>query len=321
MYKVSVIIPVFNAEQFIGKCCESLFSQSLDNIEYIFVIDGATDKSIDVIKKMLIQHPSRKDDVIIVDRHQNRGVAYTRQEGLEKATGEYIIHCDADDWIEHDMYESLFYKAKQDNAEVVCCNYVIDSYGKPSKTVSFPKDKFSISFNLSPIRGSLVNKLVKRELIFDNNLKFEKDINWGEDFLFSTKCQILASRVSIVHNAFYHYIQNESSITHNISLSKYMELIKCGDRMEQFLVDYGLVKQYEQELNYMKFQLKQRFLRDKSFRDIEMWKNIYPECNQFVNLYPVAGYLKMSAKMINKGYDWLGLNILKAYDLYNKFRR
>lgn len=321
MYNVSVIIPVFNAEHFIEKCCDSLFSQSLTNIEYVFVNDGSTDNSVDVIRKVLVKYPSRKNDVIIVDRKQNRGVAHTRQEGLDNATGEYVIHCDADDWIECDMYEALYNKAKQDNADVVCCNYVIDSIGKPSKIVSFPKDEFRISFNLSPIRGSLVNKLVRRNLIISNQITFEKDINWGEDFLFSTKCQILANRVSIIHKAFYHYIQNEGSITHTISLSKYLQLIKCGVRMEHFLVDNGLSKKYELELNYMKFQLKQRFLRDQSLRNIKKWKETYPECNQFINLYPSASYLKLSARMIDKGYNWMGLGILKVYDLYNKFIR
>lgn len=321
MYNVSVIIPVFNAEHFIEKCCDSLFSQSLTNIEYVFVNDGSTDNSVDVIRKVLVKYSSRKNDVIIVDRKQNRGVAQTRQEGLDNATGEYVIHCDADDWIECDMYEALYNKAKQDNADVVCCNYVIDSIGKPSKIVSFPKDEFRISFNLSPIRGSLVNKLVRRNLIINNQITFEKDINWGEDFLFSTKCQILANRVSIIHKAFYHYIQNEGSITHTISLSKYLQLIKCGVRMEHFLVDNGLSKKYELELNYMKFQLKQRFLRDQSLRNIKKWKETYPECNQFINLYPSAIYLKLSARMIDKGYNWMGLGILKVYDLYNKFIR
>jgi hypothetical protein len=198
---------------------------------------------------------------------------------------------------------------------------VIDSIGKPSNIVSFPKGEFRISFNLSPIRGSLVNKLVRRNLIINNRITFDNDINWGEDFLFSTKCQLMASRVSIVRKAFYHYIQNIGSITHTISLSKYLQLIKCGERMEQFLVENGLLQQYELELNYMKFQLKQRFLRDQSLRDTKKWKETYPECNQFINLYPSASYLKLSARMIDKGYDWFGLGILKVYDLYNKIRR
>ena len=321
MYKVSVVIPVYNAGQYIKKCCESLFTQTLDEIEFVFVNDGSSDDSVSVIKEVLKNFPSKINDVKIVDRDINRGVAFTRQEGLNNVTGEYVIHCDADDWIEKDMYESLYYQAKQDNADVVCCNYIIDTIGKGFKVVEFPRENFQVFFNLSPIRGSLVNKLVKRELITKNKIVFEKDINWGEDFLFSIKCQILANRVSIVPKAFYHYIQNDNSITHTISLSKYSELIKCGERMEQFLVENGLNQKYKQELNYLKFQLKQRFLRDPSLRDFKKWKETYPECNDTIETYPVAGYLKRVAVFVRDDHDTIAKLILFLYDFLNRIRQ
>ena len=196
MYKVSVIVPVYNAEHYIERCCESLFSQRLDSIEYIFVNDGSTDNSIQLIKNVAQNYHNRLDSINIIDRKDNRGVAFSRQQGLENTNGEYVIHCDADDWVECDMYETLFNQAKQNDADIICCNYIIDSEGKNSRVVEFPKGDFQIQFNLSPIRGSLVNKLIRREMIVKNNIAFEKNINWGEDFLFSIKCQVLANRIS-----------------------------------------------------------------------------------------------------------------------------
>lgn len=320
MYKVSIVIPVFNAERYLERCCESLLAQTLDSIEYVFVNDGSTDNSINLINKIAERYPNRFNSIKIIDRKENRGVAFTRQEGLDNATGEFVIHCDADDWVESDMYETLYNKAIAHNADIVCCNYVIDTEGTSSRVVEFPKGDFKILFNLSPTRGSLVNKLVKRKIITDNNIYFENDINWGEDFLFSIKCQILANKVIIVHKAYYHYIQNESSITHTISLSKYMELVRCGERMEQFLVDNGLVQQYEQDLNYLKFQLKQRFLRDPHLRDLRKWKAVYPESNEYIDVYPIAGYLNKVAKWVRDDHDLIAMLVLKMYDLYNLIR-
>lgn len=320
MYKVSVVIPVYNAGKYIKRCCESLFSQTLDEIEYIFVNDGSTDDSIDKINSVLQNYQSRINDVKIINRNVNKGVAFTRQEGLENVTGKYVIHCDSDDWIDKEMYESLYNNAKQNNADVVCCNYIIDTEGRGIKVVEFPNEDFKIIFNLSPIRGSLVNKLVKRELITNNNIGFEKDINWGEDFLFSIKCQILANKVIVVPKAYYHYIQNESSITHTISLSKYMELIKCGERMQQFLDNKGLTDKYEKDLNYLKFQLKQRFLRDSQLRDLKKWKLIYPESNDDIDVYPIAGYLKKVAKLVRDDHELIAKFVLKTYDFYNLIR-
>ena len=138
-YGVSVIIPVYNAEQHIKRCCESLFAQSLRDIEYIFVNDGSSDQSVPMIKDTLSRYPNRKSDVKIIDRKENRGVAYTRQEGLAAVAGEYVIHCDSDDWVEKNMYETLYCEGKKSNADVVCCGFYIDLPDK-SRTILPNKD-------------------------------------------------------------------------------------------------------------------------------------------------------------------------------------
>lgn len=110
--KVSVIIPVYGVERYIEQCARSLFSQTMrDGIEYIFVDDCSPDKSIEILEDILREYPHREPQVKIIRHTENQGIGGTRRTGVKNATGEYIIHCDSDDWVEPDMYEMLYGKA------------------------------------------------------------------------------------------------------------------------------------------------------------------------------------------------------------------
>lgn len=115
MSKVCVIIPVYKAEVYIEKCTRTLFGQTLDNLEYIFVDDCSPDHSIEVMERVLNEFPNRKSQVKVIRHEVNQGVSAARQHGVGAADAEYIIHCDPDDYLELDMYEAMYRKAKEDN--------------------------------------------------------------------------------------------------------------------------------------------------------------------------------------------------------------
>ena len=121
--KVSVIIPVYKAEKYIERCCDSLFGQTLGSIEYIFVDDKSPDDSVALIQKVLTRYPQRNGWVKIIANEENKGVAYSRQKGLEVATGEFVIHCDSDDWVEADMYQAMYERAIETCADIVICDF------------------------------------------------------------------------------------------------------------------------------------------------------------------------------------------------------
>ena len=100
MPKVSVIIPVYGVEKYIEKCARSLFEQTLDDIEYLFVDDCTPDKSVDILKHILEEYPHRKSQVVIHRMEQNSGQAVVREWGVKNAKGDFIIHCDSDDWVD-----------------------------------------------------------------------------------------------------------------------------------------------------------------------------------------------------------------------------
>lgn len=111
---LSVIIPVYKVERYIERCANSLFGQSMsENIEFIFVDDYSPDNSIPIVHKVLRQYPKRLFQVRFLRNESNRGLAYSRQRGIEAAKGEYIAHCDSDDWVETQMYQALIDKAKK----------------------------------------------------------------------------------------------------------------------------------------------------------------------------------------------------------------
>jgi glycosyltransferase involved in cell wall biosynthesis len=129
--KISIIIPVFRVEKYIERCVRSLFEQTLDDIEYIFINDCTPDNSMMILSNLIEQYPYRKSQVKIIHHTINKGVSAARNAGLKTATGEYIIHCDSDDWVEKDMYESLYDKAIAEDADMVGCDFYCE-YKKKS---------------------------------------------------------------------------------------------------------------------------------------------------------------------------------------------
>lgn len=121
MAKVSVIVPVYNVETYIRRCIASLAGQTLTDIEVLLVDDGSTDGSGKICDEYV-----QKDPRFLVFHKQNGGVASARQFGLEKVTGEYTIHADADDWLELSMLEDLYTKAVENDADMVVCDYYAD---------------------------------------------------------------------------------------------------------------------------------------------------------------------------------------------------
>ena len=123
MAEVSVIIPVYNAEKYLEKCIESVVNQTLKDIEIILINDGSTDGSEEICKKYL------SDERVIYYSKENEGLAAARQDGIERASGEYIGFVDSDDWVEPDMYEKMYAAAKSNNSDVVYCNGLVNEDG------------------------------------------------------------------------------------------------------------------------------------------------------------------------------------------------
>lgn len=123
--KLSVIVPVYNVRQHIEKCVRSLFHQTLDGVEFIFVDVCSTDDSISILQSLLVEYQNLADNIIIIRHKQNRGVSVARNRGLAQARGEYVIFLDSDDWIDEQMLQKMYLAASTAKADVVMCDFAM----------------------------------------------------------------------------------------------------------------------------------------------------------------------------------------------------
>lgn len=320
--KVSVIIPVYNSSKYIAKCCHSLFGQTLDSLQFIFVDDGSNDGSLEIIKKILSEYPNRLAQVSFLIHEENKGVGAARQAGLAQSHGEYVTHCDSDDWVEPDTYRLLYERAVSEDADIVTCAYFIESEdGSTIKIVpSIQGDSKELTFDIGPRTGSLVLKLIRRDLIFKNDLQVPRKMKWGEDFCLSLESLLLSRKTVCVNIPLYHYVQHKDSLTHTLTIEKCLSLIDCGHVIESFLEKHNLSSNYVYQLNWLKFQLKQYLLVFPQTRDIKLWKSYYPECHQDILSYPTTPYLKLSAWLIVHHISPVASLVLKSRDIVSSYK-
>lgn len=224
--KVSIIIPVYNKEEYIEKCLQSVFAQTLQDIEIIIIDDGSTDNSAEICKRYLSDSRVR-----YIFKH-NEGLAAARQDGIEYSTGEYIGFVDSDDWIEPEMFLRMYNVATSNNADVVMCGMYKDESQKTSEYLLHGVyNKSQIENIIIPgflgeltdqgipyiINYSNCTKLFLRKTIIENQAFFDKEILLSEDLPFSIRTALSARiYVSICNEYYYHY-----RLDHNeVSLSR-----------------------------------------------------------------------------------------------------
>lgn len=227
MVKVSVIVPIYGAEQYIEQCLHSLFQQTMkDGLEFIFVNDNTPDNSIKVLKHVLESYPNRKHQVKVIEHKLNKGVSTSRQDGFNASTGEYVIHCDPDDWVDTDMYESMYNHAKRHNADMVICDFV---YASSSQNAICSQKPSSCDYHIvfkelfEHLHGSCCNKLSRRKSIIDAKIKFDPDLNICEDLLYIASLVKTGISVSYIPKPYYYYrnVSSESSLARKYSDKQY----------------------------------------------------------------------------------------------------
>ena len=237
MLKISIIMPVYNAEKYLHRAINSILSQTMREWELILINDGSTDSSASICEKY-----SAQDQRIKVIHKKNEGVAIARQIGINHAMGKYSIHADADDWIEPEMLEVLYNKAEMENIDFIILDYYINSESKQifvsqEPTINKPNEIINDILE-NKLFGALWNKFIKTNLYKRYNVKFFYGINYCEDVLVCA--QILKNqevKTAYLNKAFYHYTLNANSITNNISRTKYEMRKQFQIKLNEILVE------------------------------------------------------------------------------------
>ncbi|HGH5986104.1 glycosyltransferase [Proteus mirabilis] len=296
MIKISVIVPVYNAEEYIENSIISLMEQTLDQTQFIIINDGSTDNSLQLINKIVENYPKRKQDTIIIDR-KNKGVSSTRAEGLSLATGEYVIHFDSDDWAEHDMLELLYLEAKGYNSDIVICDYYINN-GSNQEYINQSTEENNIqcikNILSGKLHGSSCNKLIRRKLILENNINYIENIDYLEDVLFNIKVLYFSKSIRYINKAFYHYnLKNENSITSSINSKKIMHINESIRLIKLFLIANNLNEITNNELNIFKLNQKIWFIYSQGKSIDNDVLALYPEASSMIFKLPKGIHTKL----------------------------
>ena len=287
--KVSVIITIYNREKYIQDCSRSLFEQTLDDIELIFVDDASTDQSVTILKNMYVKYIKKRLLTKIICLEKNGGRAVARQTGIDNATGEYVIHIDSDDWVDLDMLEKLYSKAKETNADIVGCN-VTHEY-KTGRSIFKQSYSDNMDENIrrllnGKIFPSLCTSLTRTSLIKDHQIVFPQGLDTGEDLLFNLHLYLHANRVVGIKDPSYHYRHTEDSGSFQHTEKSINSVIEVARRIEVLMEETGNYEKFKNDVQFRKFSMKCALITSFDNKDYnKAWLRLFPETHQYIWSY------------------------------------
>ena len=313
MPKVSVIVPIYNVEKYLEKCINSLLSQTLEDIQIILVNDGSKDNSGNIAREY---EKNNKNRIIYVEK-ENGGLSDARNYGLKYATGDFIAFLDSDDYIEKNAYEEMYNKAIEENADYVECDFIWEFPNKIRVDKQYPyKNKKEM---LSFVRVVAWNKLIKRQLITDNNLEFPKGLRY-EDIEFTYKLIPFVNKFAYVDKPFVHYVQREGSIA-NVQNERTAEIFTVLDNVIEFYKKNNIYEEYRDELeyNYARYLLCSSLKRMCKIKDKTIREKLLTESWERLNLNFPNWKENVILKTVNIGKNKYMRTVNKStYKIYSK---
>ena len=265
--KISVIIPVYNAEEYLTQCLESVSSQTIDSLEIICINDGSTDDSLQILKRY-----EEKDSRFTVVDIRNSGVSNARNIGLDQAKGEYVTFLDSDDWLDANYCEKLYNIAQKENADIVMCTYCKEYQDRTISAHSLEKDE--IVFDKAQILKNIHRRLYG---LIDDELEYPEkgdsivspcmqlfkidvakkarfidihEVGTFEDGLYQIDVYQHCNRFAYIDEPLYHYRKtNEQSITTKHKDDLFVRWQRLYDVMEMRIAENGYDDDYKQALN------------------------------------------------------------------------
>lgn len=316
---VTIIVPVYNVENYLKKCIDSLVNQTYDRNKYeIFIInDASKDNSLNIIKEYQKKH----SNITLYDLKNNKGVSHARNIGIKNAKGKYLLFCDSDDYYELDAIEKFIEHAKNNNSDFVMANYYIAKAKnniKVNTTNYFKNEIITKEESICYMTLTSCSKLIKKDLFINNNIFYPEDIKRCEELTVIPVISYLAKKPTIMNEYLYYYYQRHGSASNTHAKTNVKDLFFFDETYNRFIKPLNKDK-YKEE---MEFRAIDHLLYGKTLVMLKLHisrKEIINHINNFNALFPKAlknKYLKeySSAKklfiILTSKKMMLGINIL-----------
>lgn len=240
MIKISVIVAVYNVEKYLDQCLNSLVNQNFSSYEVLVINDGSPDNSEEIIKKYENKFPQ----IIKYFYKENAGYSHTKNFGIKKSRGEYIIFVDGDDWVEKNYLAALYKYAKKRNLDIAICNFYNVYGNRKVKNLSLRRSITKKGFYF--FIPSSCTKLIKKKLFIDNNIYFPEDI-WYEDMATSPRLVTKARKIGYIDKSLYNYRRHDSSIMSSVNEKLVIDHKKSLDILYDDLLKQDIFKNYKKQ--------------------------------------------------------------------------
>lgn len=290
--KVSIIVPVYNAEKYLDKCVESITKQTEEDIEILLIDDDSTDSS-----GRMCEEWAKKDSRIRVFHIENIGVSNARNQGIKNSNSPYIMFVDSDDWIKKDMVGCLLKNIEESKSQAVFCNYIIVRDGEEIPCEGILEYKVYQSDEVSKIisnmfgggryYSSIWRGIYKREIIENSNIYFQ-NLQFAEDLVFNLEYLLNCNRVKIIKDELYYYRVNSTSALQSLK-NKVDEIQKVPYEIYSLITKYNCLEKYSVEMlselsltakrlfdinnKYSNFKVNAANFRKWNFKEIEKYSN------------------------------------------------
>ncbi len=270
MCRLSIVVPVYNVETYLAKCLDSLIMHDPENYEIIIVNDGSTDGSGALAESYRLRYPS----LITVITTENQGLGAARDTGLERASGEFVLFVDSDDYLAPGAVEEILSHLGDGFDLCIFDSVSVTPDGRELNYVSGCRHKGPLS--LSEYPGLLLeipnawNKIYRRSFFLEQDIRFPSRV-WFEDLRTVLKLYYYADRIDHVPRAWYRYLIRPGSITNTKNAGRNLEIIDAVDDLLAFYRSVGCYDQYRDELEYLAFH--SQFLTSSVRANLADWRS------------------------------------------------
>ena len=284
---ISVVVPIYNSEEYLSRCIDSILNQKYKNIEIVCVNDGSTDGS----KKILDEY-AKKDIRIKVIHKQNAGVSTARNIGIKESSMPIIAFVDSDDYIQDDMYEKMITLMREENLDCVCCDYknvysdrIVNKNSRFINQILYGKEirekivRGIIGFfdTNNDCLTSVCNRLFVKDILVQNNIQFDKNRNYGEDWLFCIEYYRVINSIGFINENLYSYVNQKDSLSTRARTDYFEYVVKNNILFNAMFPEFewdcsAKVKHYNNRPFEAANYYKNRFPKEKS---LELIKEIF----------------------------------------------